>query len=160
LGNGSPYVLFQPDLQPLTPPEIETAIQHLEWMYGEMVRQARLLRLNQGELASPDNERSLQQILHHVLESANYYLWSSFGKTHAAADAVKQAEKGEDVLVCLERLYPAIFERLRAATPEERERTVPHGQETWTARKTARRLLEHQWEHLVEIAERSGETLR
>lgn len=44
-------------------------------------------------------------------------------------------------------------------TAAERRQSVKHGQVTWTARRGLRRMLEHEWEHLLEIAERLGKSL-
>ncbi|HJW83345.1 MAG TPA: hypothetical protein VJ754_03475 [Anaerolineae bacterium] len=46
------------------------------------------------------------------------------------------------------------IERIWSLTPEERTRAVEHWKQTWTARKVIRRMLEHEWEHLVELSER------
>jgi hypothetical protein len=39
----------------------------------------------------------------------------------------------------------------------ELNQQVHHGQVTWTAFRSIRRALEHNWEHLVEISTRLGE---
>ncbi|MFQ5858734.1 MAG: hypothetical protein ACE5LU_24290 [Anaerolineae bacterium] len=44
-------------------------------------------------------------------------------------------------------------------TDEERRQSVPHGQVTWTARRALRRMLEHQWEHLLKVSERLDEPI-
>ena len=41
--------------------------------------------------------------------------------------------------------------RILSLSEEERARTVEHWKRTWTARKVLRRMLEHEWEHLVEL---------
>ena len=46
------------------------------------------------------------------------------------------------------------IERIRALTEEERSHSVIHWKRIWTARKALRRMLEHEWEHLVELSER------
>jgi hypothetical protein len=48
---------------------------------------------------------------------------------------------------------------LRALTWEERSQSSLHWKYTRAARKVVRRMLEHQWEHLVELMERLGEKL-
>ena len=49
------------------------------------------------------------------------------------------------------------IERLRSLSREERSEPFIHWKYTRTARKVMRRMLEHQWEHLVEIEERLGQ---
>jgi len=51
------------------------------------------------------------------------------------------------------------FERIRALTPGERSQAVEHWKQTWTARKALRRMLEHEWEHRVELSERLGSSV-
>ena len=48
------------------------------------------------------------------------------------------------------------YQRLRSLTWEERSKPFIHWKHTRTARKVMRRMLEHRWEHLVEIQERLG----
>jgi hypothetical protein len=59
----------------------------------------------------------------------------------------------------LEQSWDTTQARLEAMTAAERAQTVQRGQVTWTARRMLRRMLEHEWEHLLEIAERLGEPL-
>ena len=59
----------------------------------------------------------------------------------------------------LEQLWQIIRVRLVAMTEAERTQTIQRGQVTWTARRMLRRMLEHEWEHLLEIAERLGRPL-
>jgi len=54
---------------------------------------------------------------------------------------------------------PLSSSRLESMTERERRQLVKHGQVTWTARRAPRRMLEHEWEHLVEIAERLGKPI-
>jgi hypothetical protein len=44
-------------------------------------------------------------------------------------------------------------------TDAEREQSLQRGQVTWTAKRAFRRLLEHPWEHLMEIADRLGKPM-
>jgi hypothetical protein len=51
-------------------------------------------------------------------------------------------------------VHAKLIERLHALTPEERSMQVEHWKQTWSARKAMRRMLEHEWEHLIELRER------
>jgi len=44
--------------------------------------------------------------------------------------------------------------RLEAMTAAELNQRIQRGQKTWTARRMLRRMLEHGWEHLLEISRR------
>jgi hypothetical protein len=44
-------------------------------------------------------------------------------------------------------------------TTDERSQVIEHWKQTWTARKALRRMLEHEWEHLIELSERLGAPL-
>jgi hypothetical protein len=48
------------------------------------------------------------------------------------------------------------IERLRSLNDQERNEPFIHWKYTRTARKVMRHMLEHQWEHLVELRERLG----
>jgi hypothetical protein len=77
------------------------------------------------------------------------------GKIEGLLDATKAVlELPEDLPSVLGALWQVGSARLATMTDDERTRQVPHGQVTWTARRGLRRMLEHQWEHLVEVAAR------
>jgi hypothetical protein len=61
-------------------------------------------------------------------------------------------------LDALDQLFELETERLDAMTDEERSEVIQRGQNPWSARSAVRRMLEHGWEHYVEIAERLGAT--
>jgi len=62
----------------------------------------------------------------------------------------------EALSLALPRVWQIANARLEGMTEEAREQRVRRGQVTWTARRALRRMLEHEWEHLMEIAERLG----
>ena len=69
-------------------------------------------------------------------------------------------EQGTDgISAALTRLWQISDARLEAMTEAERTQQVQHGQKTWTARRALRRMLEHHWEHLLEIARRLGQPM-
>jgi predicted RNase H-like HicB family nuclease/uncharacterized damage-inducible protein DinB len=157
LGNGSASILFQSDLQPLSADEVETYVRRYEWMRAAVLERVGTLAPDALEAKLDEKERAVREILVHLLESGNYYVWGTLGKVKAASDAQKAVEKGSpDILDHMAAAHRALVERLRAMTPPEREQVVNRGKEVWTARKSFRRLLEHEWEHLLEIAGRVG----
>jgi hypothetical protein len=106
-------------------------------------------------LAEPAAGRTVARIVGHVVEADAAYLRATVGKIEGLLDATKAVlALPEDLLAPLDNLWRVGTKRLAAMTEEERTRQVPHGQVTWTARRGLRRMLEHQWEHLVEVAAR------
>jgi uncharacterized protein with von Willebrand factor type A (vWA) domain len=67
------------------------------------------------------------------------------------------AQRGElpidEALLQVEQLAAT---RIRATTAEERRRLVQRANDQRTLRKAIRRILEHDWEHLAELARRPG----
>jgi hypothetical protein len=68
------------------------------------------------------------------------------------------AESGEIPLAdALRRFDAAVSAALRSTTPARRREVIrPNPQRTRTLRKAIRRTLEHDWEHLAELARRPG----
>lgn len=153
LGNGDPSIVFTPDLLPLSEQELESFIQRLQWMGAEM--KALVSDLDEQFLhQKPARGRPIQAILEHLLESEYAYM-AAFGRIDdlPAQGSIVQKRTG-DLISWIEYVRSFEFERLRALTPEQRSRPFIHWKHTRTARKVLRRMLEHQWEHLLEIRER------
>jgi lipopolysaccharide biosynthesis protein len=72
------------------------------------------------------------------------------------SQAIKAVTAGplEALPVRLDDLWQISNTRLEILSEAEREQLVPHGQVTWSARRALRRMLEHHWEHLLEISDR------
>ncbi|HEY7031550.1 MAG TPA: type II toxin-antitoxin system HicB family antitoxin [Thermomicrobiales bacterium] len=153
LGNGSPYIVFAWDLEPLTPDDTEAYIERLEWMRGEMLDLIEGLSDDAWE-DKPDTARAVRRIVEHV-SGAEYSFVRLFGKLPGVSGPGATEKMSRDELLgWTEYLQQCEFDRLRALTDAERTELVPHGQSLRTARKVMRRMLEHQWEHLVELGER------
>ncbi len=158
LGSGSQVIIFKPDLEPLTTPEIETGLKWLEWLRADVLSLYNGLASDQAQARTEEKQRSIREILQHLLETERFFLWAIFGKVATVEEAVKRIQKGDgDLLDWMQRARQATLERIRATTPDHRAQIVKHGKETWTLRKSVRRMLEHEWEHLLEIAERLGQ---
>jgi len=155
LGNGSPYITFSPDHQPLTKAEIERFIPWLEWMRADML--ALIAPLSDAEwLAEPETGRPIRRIVEHVA-GAEYNYVRVFGKIPGLAGPGATEKMGrEELLAWMDHLREHELARLRALTSEERKAVITRGESTRTARQMMRRMLEHQWEHLVELTERLG----
>jgi uncharacterized damage-inducible protein DinB len=156
LGNGDPSLVFPPDLEPLSEADMETYIERLEWMRLDMV--ALVDRLSESQLAEkPEKGRPVESILEHILESEFAYM-RAFGRIEDLPGTGSIVKKRQgDLLEWMAHVRSREIERLRSLSPQERSEPFVHWKYTRTARKVMRRMLEHQWEHLVEIRERLGE---
>lgn len=160
LGNGDPALVFQFDLKPVTPKEIGTYLQHLDWSRAEVIKLVSGLTHEQLERELRNKQRPIRIMLEHLLESEYFYVVSLLDKLEGlpATGSIVRKREG-DVLQWMNHVRSIEVERLRALTPDERSKSVEHWKQTWTARKLFRRMLEHEWEHLIELSERLGRTL-
>jgi uncharacterized damage-inducible protein DinB/predicted RNase H-like HicB family nuclease len=156
LGNGSPYLIFGPDLEPIGEEEMERLLRRFEWMREELAAWA--AAQSDAQLDAPfEGGRTARGILLHVLGATGAYLSAALGGAPGFSRMHTAAERGELSLdEALRRTAQMAVERARAATPEERAavRQLPKGPRT--LRKALRRMLEHDWEHLAELSRRPG----
>jgi len=159
LGNGDPSLVFPPDLEPLTPEDAEAYIQRLEWMRSELVDLVG--GLSQAQLAEKPLPKGwpIQAILEHILESEMAYM-AAFGKLEGLPGPGSIVKKREgELLEWMGHVRAREIERLRSLNQQERSEPFIFWKYTRTARKVMRRMLEHQWEHLVELKERLGDPI-
>lgn len=157
LGNGSPYLVFGPDLEPVSGEEIEV---FLRWFHGlrEELAGWAARRSNDDLDAPPDGGgRTARAILLHVLGGPGGYLAAALGGAPGFSAVVSAVERGELGLPeALRRIEALAVERVRATTPEERAAVRERPGDRRTLRKAIRRMLEHDWEHLAELSRRPG----
>jgi len=154
LGKGDPSIVFQPDLQQLTNLDTEKYIQRLEWMHADMLEFIIQLSDEQMNAKPQSSGRPIQEILEHILESEYAYMYA-FGRIEGLPASGSIVTKREtNLLDWIGYVRSKEYERLRSLNQEERSQPFIHWKYTRTARKVMRRMLEHQWEHLVEIKER------
>lgn len=157
LGNGSPYLVFGPDLRPVVASEVETYVARLRWLCDELASWTSAQTDAELDAAPATGGRTARQILLHVLGAQGAYLAPALGSAPGFGRIHGAAERGEIPLqVGLRRAAALSEERIRATTPEERSRVreLPAGPRT--LRKAIRRMLEHDWEHLAELSRRTG----
>ena len=158
LGNGDPSLVFQPDLEPLTTEDVEEYIERLEWMRLEIHALVSGLSEEKLEEKPQPKGRPIKAILEHILESEYAYM-RAFGKLEGLPGTGSIVKKREgDLLEWMGVVRACEIERIRSLTWQERSEPFIHWKYTRTARKVVRRMLEHQWEHLVELEERLGQT--
>jgi hypothetical protein len=102
--------------------------------------------------AKPKTGRAIGDILRHVCGEGGYLRGVS-----GASRLMTAVDRGQLApLDALDQMFALEVERLRRMTGDERAAVVMRGQNPWTVRYAVRQMLEHSWEHYVEIAERLG----
>ena len=157
LGNGSPYLVFEPDLDPVSEEEIERYTNRLRWLLDELATWAAAQTPEQLNATPAEGGRSARAILLHVLGAQGGYLAAALGSAPGFSALAGAAERGErDLPDALRRSAEMAAARVYATTAAERAavRELPAGPRT--LRKALRRMLEHAWEHLAELGRRPG----
>jgi len=155
LGNGDPTPGFSFDFQPLEIDDLELYITHLTWIQNSTIELIEGLSSELLVIETRGNSRSIYHILEHVAGAHKEYLRMLVGRVDAVSEALHAIQPDPEALPeALGTLWQISRLRLQALSEAERQQSVPHGQVTWTARRCLRRMLEHSWEHLLEIAER------
>jgi predicted RNase H-like HicB family nuclease len=157
LGNGSPYLMFGPDLQPVAEPELETLVGRFLAMRRALATWSASQSALYLDALPVGGGRTARAILLHTLGATGGYLGAALGGAPGFGSIVGATERGQlDVTDGLRRVGALAAERVRATSPEERAmiRQRPHDRRT--LRKALRRMLEHDWEHLAELSRRPG----
>lgn len=155
LGNGSPYLVFGPDLKPIGDAEIEVYLNRCRWLNGELADWAAQQTAAQLDARPEGGGRPARAMLQHVLGAQGSYLAAALGSAPGFSALAGSVERGErEVADALRQCAAMVAERVRATTLEQRAavRSLPAGPRT--LRKALRRILEHTWEHLAELSRR------
>ena len=156
IGQGDPIAGFATDFVPLTRAELEPFRTRLGWLHEEFLA---LIDRVPAELmpVKPEVGRDIYDIIRHTAASHGVYLRQIVGKVEGLNAAYKPIEQGTDDLpAALTRYWAVMDARLAALTDDELTGQFRHGQLIWTARRGIRRMLEHEWEHMMEIEARLG----
>ena len=155
IGQGSPYITFESDLEPVSEREIETFLARFHWMRKELAAWVETQSDKQLD-AKPPGGRPARGVLLHVM-SVGGYLSASLGGAPGFGTVQGKAERGEISLAEGLRTVAALAaERVRAATPEQLRAVLQRPKDVRTLRKALRRTLEHDCEHLAELSRRPG----
>ena len=155
LGNGSPYLIFDPDLEPLSDDEIETYLLRCQWLCGALADWAEAQPEAALTAVQGSGGRVARAILLHVLGAQGSYLAAALGSAPGFSALASAAERGERPLAdALRQSAALVATRVRATTPAERAAVRELSAGPRTLRKALRRILEHSWEHLAELARR------
>lgn len=155
LGNGSPYLVFQPDLEPLTRDEVEVLLRRYAAIAQELAAWA------EGpprvtDAATPASGRANRDILLHALNPGGY-LSAALGGAPGFSALQGAAERGElPIPEAYRQSAEMVADRARAATEDQLAAVLHRTKDIRTLRKALRRTLEHPWEHLVELSRRPG----
>jgi predicted RNase H-like HicB family nuclease/uncharacterized damage-inducible protein DinB len=157
LGNGSPYLVFGPDLLPIYGDEIEAYFRRFQCLREEISSWAERQADEVLDSVPETGGRSARAILLHVLGPTGAYLATAVGGTTGFSRIHTLAERGEiPVAAALRQTAAMAAERALATTPEQREAITQRPKDVRTLRKAIRRTLEHDWEHLAELSRRPG----
>lgn len=154
IGQGDPVAGFPTDFAPLTHPELERFRLRLGWLHEEFLA---LIARVPPELmpVKPVVGRDIYDIIRHTAASHGVYLRQIVGKVDGLNAAYKPIEQDTgDLAAALTTYWGVMDARLAALTDAEMTGQFQRGQLTWTARRGIRRMLEHEWEHMMEIEAR------
>lgn len=156
LGNGSPYVTYGPDLEPVREDEVELLLNRFNCLrrtFSEWAAAQTEAALD----AKPEAGRTARAILMHVLSVPGGQLSAALGTVSGFSRLQTLTERGElplpDALMQVDAL---VAQRVRTTTPEERAAVRQRPKELRTLRKALRHILEHDWEHFAELSRRPG----
>jgi predicted RNase H-like HicB family nuclease len=146
---GGKYVA--PDNEPLTRHEIAALMHRLDALHHEIRRIVEPLSPKQLD-AEPARGRSIRRILSHVCAEGGY-----LRGVKGASRLQREVDEGKaNALDALDELHAMELARLAEMSDDELGAVIMRGQSPWSVRSALRRMLEHAWEHYVEIAERIG----
>ena len=155
LGNGNPAGGFGPDFQTLSAEELAIFLGRLDWLREDLLGLIGNLTREQMEAEPGGRERSIHRILEHIAECQYVYLRAMLGRVNGLPSSLRSLREHLDMLpTILVQTWEITRSRLEVMNGAERAKSVKRGQVTWTARRGLRRMLEHEWEHLLEVSER------
>jgi len=148
--------VFATDLEPLAPDEVDRQLRWAGWTREELVAAARA-QVAPLTVKPATGGRSAAAILSHVAGAEWSYVSSTLGTLAGGGAFIAAIERaGDEPWAALTAEREALMARLRAMTPEELARVAGRGEgrPPRTARRMLRRLLEHEWEHVLELRSR------
>jgi len=147
--------VFDSDLAPVSPEEAARQLRWAGWSREELIEAA---RSQAGPLAArpPGGGRSVAAILSHVAGAEWSYVSSTLGTVPGGSAAIAAIEAaGEAPWAPLAAEREVLMRRLKDMTADELSRAVErNGRPPRTARRMLRRMLEHEWEHVLELRAR------
>jgi len=153
LGNGSPYVMYGPDFEPVTQVALDLYLRRFGWIRCALAEWAEGRSDAQLDADPAEGGRTARAILLHVLGATGGYLAAGLGSAPGFSRLHTQAERWEVPLAeALRQCRAMAIERAEESTDEQRRRVLQKRQGPRTFHQTLRRMLEHDWEHLAELS--------
>jgi uncharacterized damage-inducible protein DinB/predicted RNase H-like HicB family nuclease len=146
---------FAPDLEPLTADEATRLLRWAGWSREELMAAARAQKIPLA-VKPQTGGRSGAAILAHVASAEWAYVSGTLGTLPGGSAAMAAIEAaGEEPWAALAAEREVLAERLAVLSAQDLTRVVEKGgRPHWTARRMFRRLLEHEWEHVLELRAR------
>jgi hypothetical protein len=152
LANGDPEGGFAPDFEPLSQDAIARHLRVYRWMYDDIMIVARETPVADLDRSPPGSTWSYRRLFEHVAEAEYEYIRCSLGHIEGLRPAYREMLRAGDPIAALEHAHAAILDRLASLSGDDLSRRTQRGAKTWTVARTFRRVLEHRWEHLQQIA--------
>ncbi len=153
LGNGDPAILFVPDREPLTQEDLEKYLRRLAWSRAEIVELVSGLSEEEME-EKPPRGRSIKGILEHIF-GAEYSYVRHFGKLEGIQGPGSHIQRSkEELLAWMAVVRASEIKKLHALLDQPPGDPDVRSKYAHNSRRAIRRLLEHEWEHLMELKER------
>jgi predicted RNase H-like HicB family nuclease len=157
LGNGSPYANFSFDLEPVSAKELEHLLRRFEALREALASWIESADGKSLKARGPGSTRTTRDILVHLSSVPGAYLSPIVGGTKGFSATQSAVERGELPLSeGIRRVGAMAIDVARATSAEQRRAVITRPKEVRTLRKALRRMLEHDWEHLVELSRRPG----
>ncbi len=152
---GDDAALFAPDLEPVTPEQMERFFQLMAYSRADLLALVSGLADDLLDWQADSETFTLRRILRHVGNAEQWYV------SRLVPPATLPQEWSRDealpIFALLEMERRTAIARLRELTPEERTAIhhptvwTRHPEEPWTARKALRRFVEHEREHTAQV---------
>lgn len=156
-GNGSPYLTFDFDLEPVTADEVEIYLARLRAMRETFACWIEAQQPDDLDRVPPGHTWTPRRLVQHIVGGPGGYLSAAIGGARGFSATAGAAERGQLPLPeALRRIAAMTTEAVRATTSEQRAAVIQRPRDIRTLRKGLRRALEHDWEHLLQLSRYPG----
>jgi predicted RNase H-like HicB family nuclease len=157
LGNGSPYVTYALDLEPVTVRDIDLWLARFHALRETLASWGESSTAKQLDATPKGGGRTGRAILLHVVGVPGGALSAALGGAKGFSAVHGAAERGSiSIPDALRRVDEMTAEVVRGTSAQQRKAVTQRPKEIRTLRKAMRHILEHDWEHLAELSRRPG----
>jgi len=132
--------LLDEDTGPVEEHELRDFLHVFEAQHAALMALVRGIAAAELQRAPDGDTWSVRQTLEHMM-------------TTQASLLSRLESWPDDPFNTLQAIHRIVFQRFTVMEPRDTERRTEIGGRTWTARRVMRRLLEHEWEHYVQVRE-------